>query len=222
MLRRVRAAHPFPDFTAPMRSSDSHDSVGPALRSSLARGLPRCGRLFLTAGACIPRTCRASESGHRVSMPPEFDRAEAWASQVTGPSSSRVPRSNTPPGAVPTRPLSSEPPSPSTKTAASAPGMNIDFVAATPRPTRSRAYASPAALPHPSQGSLPARAGSPLAGRASHPLDDQQDFTTSSQTSLLPDQHRLVALKRLPSRSWARNRATRTGCGCRAAGRSAR
>ena len=53
---------------------------------------------------------------------------------------------------------------------------NIVFEATTPRPTRSRAYASPAPLPRPSQGSLPARAGSPLAGRVSHPLDDESKF----------------------------------------------
>ncbi len=41
----------------------------------------------------------------------------------------------------------------------------IDFEATHPRPTRSRAYASPISLPRPSQGSLPAQAGSPLAGR---------------------------------------------------------
>ena len=52
----------------------------------------------------------------------------------------------------------------------------IAFEAATPRLTRSRAYASPISLPRPSQGSLPARAGSPLAGRDSHPLDDDSKF----------------------------------------------
>ena len=41
----------------------------------------------------------------------------------------------------------------------------IAFEAKYPRPTRSRAYASPIPLPRPSPGSLPARAGSPLAGQ---------------------------------------------------------
>ena len=63
-----------------------------------------------------------------------------------------------------------------------------------PRPTRSRAYASPSPLPFPAQGSLPARAGSPLAGRVSHPLDDKQGFMKSSQTPFLLDQPCLVAL----------------------------
>jgi hypothetical protein len=50
-----------------------------------------------------------------------------------------------------------------------------------PRPTRSRAYASPASLPRPSQGSLPARTGSPLTGRVSHPLDNERNFMETSQ-----------------------------------------
>jgi len=58
---------------------------------------------------------------------------------------------------------------------------DIAFEATSPRPTCSRAYASTASLPRPSQGSLPARAGSPLAGRDSHPLDDERSFTESSQ-----------------------------------------
>ena len=56
----------------------------------------------------------------------------------------------------------------------------IAFEAKYPRPTRSRAYASPIPLPRPSQGSLPARAGSPLAGRNSHPLDGKRSFMKSS------------------------------------------
>ena len=40
-------------------------------------------------------------------------------------------------------------------------GIVIGFVTAVPRPARSRAYASPAALPRPSQGSLPAGAVTP-------------------------------------------------------------
>jgi hypothetical protein len=56
----------------------------------------------------------------------------------------------------------------------------IVFEAATPRLTRSRAYASPASLPRPSQGSLPTRAGSPLVGRDSHPLDDERSFKETS------------------------------------------
>ena len=63
-----------------------------------------------------------------------------------------------------------------------------------PRPTRLVAYASPVALPIPSQGSLLDRAGSPLARRASHPLTDSQDFSNSSHHSIPLDQRFLLAL----------------------------
>ena len=72
---------------------------------------------------------------------------------------------------------------------------DIAFEATTPRPTRSRAYASPTPLPGPSQGSLPARAGSPLAGRDSHPLDDRSKFHGVIAIPPFPfDQQSLVAL----------------------------
>ena len=86
---------------------------------------------------------------------------------------------------------------PSGETAPSASGMVISFVAAVPRPTRSRIYASPSTLPCPSQDSLPAGAVFPFAGRVSHPLDDLPNFTNSSHSSLLSDQPFLVALIRL-------------------------
>ena len=46
----------------------------------------------------------------------------------------------------------------------------------------------------PSQGLLPARAGSPLAGRVSHPLDDKQSFMKASPPPIPFDQPCLVAL----------------------------
>ena len=73
------------------------------------------------------------------------------------------------------------------------PEIFANFVATYPRPTRSCTYASPDPLPSPAQGSLPARAGSPLAGRDSHPLDDEQGFMKSSHTPFLLDQPCLVA-----------------------------
>ena len=51
-----------------------------------------------------------------------------------------------------------------------------------------------ASLPRPSPGSLPARAGSPLTGRVSHPLDDERSFMESSHPSIPFDQQGLVAL----------------------------
>jgi hypothetical protein len=121
-----------------------------------------------------PQTCRASETGHRLSAWPGCLRGEARASQVTRPSSSCVPWSNTPPDTIPSSPEKNL-----------SPGMvvafrqnrtlgireGLGFGAAFPWPTRSHAYASPMPFLTPSQGLLPARAGSPLAGRISHPLD---------------------------------------------------
>jgi hypothetical protein len=93
----------------------------------------------------------------------------------------------------------------------------IVFEATYPRPTRSRAYASPIPSPRPSPGSLPARAGSPLAGRVSHPLDDESKFHGVIASPPIPiDQQSLVALNYLCSKqplffpgprlsTWSRN-----------------
>src|ERR1700757_2363115 len=70
----------------------------------------------------------------------------------------------------------------------------IGFGAAFPWPTCSHAYASPAVFPRPAQGLLPARAGSPLAGRDSHPLDDEQSFMEVSHPPIPFDPQGLVAL----------------------------
>src|SRR4029077_18677810 len=73
-------------------------------------------------------------------------------------------------------------------------GKMIGFGTAVPWPTRLHAYASPALLPKPSQGLLPARAGSPLAGRDLHPLDDEQSFMETSHPPIPFDQQGLVGL----------------------------
>ena len=112
---------------------------------------------------------------------------------MPGPSSSCVPWSKTPPGATAPRPLSVRSPSSSGVAIPWTPGNLLLSWLLHPRPTRSRAYASPSPLPFPAQGSLPARAGSPLAGRFSHPLDDRQGFMKSSHTPFLLDQPCLVA-----------------------------
>jgi hypothetical protein len=71
----------------------------------------------------------------------------------------------------------------------------IVFEATYPRPTRSRAYASLISLPRPSQGSLPARAGSPLAGQVSHLQDNRSKFHGVITIPPIPiDQQSLVAL----------------------------
>ncbi len=165
---------------------------------SPCRGLPRGGRVFCASwpdDTCARETCRASETGHRLSAPPGCLRGKTRASQVTRPSSSYVLWSNTPPDTAPS--------SPNTQGAIIAfdviqhsrhPGR-IGFGAAVPRPARSRTYASPVAFLPPSQGWLPARAGSPLAGRVSHPLDDRQNFMKASHPPIPIDPQGLVALE---------------------------
>ena len=114
---------------------------------------------------------------------------------MPGPSSSCVPCSTTPPGAYRPSPISrcgrcclqarqylGHP-------------ETYFFRGTYPRPTRSRAYASPNPLPSPAQGSLPAGRAHPFAGRGSHPLDDKQGFMVSSHTPILLDQPCLVAPK---------------------------
>jgi hypothetical protein len=102
-------------------------------------------------------------------------RGEARASQVPGPSSSSVPWSNTPPDTPLASPTARrgrcclhgmQHPGPPGSVEVSGPPA--------PWPTRAPADASPRPLLVPAPGGLPARAGSPLAGRDSHPLDDRR------------------------------------------------
>ena len=122
-------------------------------------------------------------------------RGEARASQVTGPSSSCVLWSNTPPDTIPSLPkpdaggrcgLRWNP-------ALSASGKTIGFGAAVPRPARSPAHASQIPSLESAPGLLPAQAGSPLAGRDLHPLDDARSFMVASHPPILFDQPCLVA-----------------------------
>jgi hypothetical protein len=84
---------------------------------------------------------------------------------------------------------------PSSHPALSAAGKARGGGAAYPWPTRSRTYAAPVPCLRPSPGALPARAGSPFAGRVSHPRDDEQSFMKVSPPPFLCDQQGLVALK---------------------------
>ena len=132
------------------------------------------------------RTCRASETGHRLSARPGMGRGEARASQVPGPSSSGVPWSNTPPDTF----LSS----PTTRRGRCCLQViqhsgHLGRVEVSgphaPWPTRAHAYASPTTSLGSSHGLLPARAGSPFAGWDSHPLDDTRSFMESSSSNSL-------------------------------------
>ena len=168
--------------------------------------------LFLAASGGSASTM-ASEKGSPDSPWLRCLSRKTRASQVPGPSSSCVPWSKTPPGACH--------PSPCHRIGTTAFAFRqfntlgtryvIDFEATLPRPTRSRAYASPVVSPRPSQGSLPARAGSPLAGRVSHPRDDVRSFMESSHPPFLFDQPCLVALKALSVPARRRGAAASAG-----------
>ena len=83
---------------------------------------------------------------------------------------------------------------PSGKPGPWASGKTRGVGAAVPRPARLHVYASRVLFPRPAQGLLPAQAGSPLAGRDWHPLDDKRSFMKSSHPPIPFDQQGLVAL----------------------------
>ena len=163
-------ATPFPDVNALMQPSDSLVPFG--RRSGLPSPTAYLGaeNLFFTAAPVPPPTpCRAGDISTPAPRLPALSQGETRVSQVPGPSSSCVPWSSTPPGATAPRPLSVRSPSSSGDLKPWTPGnLSISWLH-NPRPTCSRTYASPSRLPFPAQGSLPARAGSPLAGRGFAP-----------------------------------------------------
>ena len=184
------------------------DSLPPSATAPvpLACGLPRCGRLFcalLGRRHVHPQTCRASETGHRLSAKPGCVEERRGPPRLLG-RPLRACRGRTPRRIhSPPRPDNSRRGSllPSGNPGPSASGKTIGFGAAVPRPARSHAYASPALFPRPAQGLLPAQAGSPLAGRDLHPLDDKRSFMKSSHPPIPFDQQGLVALNFLYSGS---------------------
>jgi hypothetical protein len=113
------------------------DSLPPSATAPvpLAGGLPRCGRFFCalmaddTCARNVPCVGDGSPALRRTGM----GRGEARASQVTGPSSSYVPWSNTPPDTIPSSPSSRRGLLlPSGKTGPWASGKSIGFGAACP------------------------------------------------------------------------------------------
>ena len=170
----------------------SRDSGSPCPRPTSMRALVlcHCGRRHVR-----PSTCRASETGHRLSAQPAGVKARRGPPRCLGrplrACPSRTPRrrrASPCPHARRGRGClqGKQHPGPPGRLSVSGPQS--------PWPTRSYASASPTPLPRPSQGLLPARAGSPFAGRASHPLDDEQSFMKASQPPIPFDQPCLVAL----------------------------
>src|SRR5262249_21264153 len=115
------------------------DSLPPSATAPvpLASGLPRCGRLFCACEAddTCARNVPCVGDGSPALRKTGIGRGEARASQVTGPSSSSVPWSNTPPETPPSSPrrhVCKGVLLPSGKTGPSASGMMIGFGAACP------------------------------------------------------------------------------------------
>ena len=170
----------------------SRDSGSPCPRPTSMRALVlcHCGRRHVR-----PSTCRASETGHRRSAQPEGVEDRRGPPRFLGrplrACQSRTPRRiRASPGPHARRGRWGLP----GKQPPGHPGRLEGSGPQSPWPTRAYASASPTPLPRPSQGFLPARAGAPFAGRASHPLDDKQSFMKASQPPMPFDQPCLVAL----------------------------
>jgi len=142
---------------------------------------------------------RVGGIGVRGLRQPRPNRGQPGVSQVTGSSSSNVPRSTTPPRETPPRPLAV------TLPAAFRVAEPLGF----PERGRFRGCYHAAHLlvclriNRPITGAtarlttdLP---GWALVGRDSHPQDDKPNFMKSSHDSLLSDQHCLVATSDLPT-----------------------
>jgi hypothetical protein len=156
-------------------ASFGHGSGSPCRWPPSLRALLLCLRWPTTRA---PATCRASETGHRLSAGP------GCVEERRGPPRLRGRPLRTCHGRTPHRIPS--PPRPAVlagdcyclqvKQDPGHPGSVEVSGPHAPWPTRSPAYASPTTFLGSSQGWLPARAGSPLAGRVSHPLDDERSF----------------------------------------------
>jgi hypothetical protein len=199
-----------------MQPSDSLVCVGLGSGRPVHLGLPRGGGFFFAEPSkggvgrprVPPRTRGASGVGHRIPVAPVVARGQTWASQVPGPSSSRLPRSRTPPGPAPPRPSRGRRCCRGTVEHPQHPGPH-HCEAYYPRLSRSHAYASPGASPLRGARLATGLLGSALAGRASHPLDDEQNFVN------LP-----LAYSFLTSLAWSHS--TSVGSGPRRAAPGAR
>jgi len=104
LLRRVRTASPFPDFTAPIRSSDSLVPVGRGSGCpSPAAYLDRV--LLLVCRRVHPANASSSEIGHRVPVPRMSFEERLGLPGYGAVPMSRVPRSYTPPDTIPSSPI---------------------------------------------------------------------------------------------------------------------
>ena len=195
LLGRVRTPPRSPTSTLlcspPTPSSPSAAApVVPRQRPTPARGL------FFTA-APLPRETGTTPETFLPRLPSRRLRPEERQGppRCLGHPLSRVPQSSTPPGAMRPSPChgalavafrSSE--TLGTRNA-------FDFGALLPTAHSLACLRFAQAVTVSGARLATGRAGSPLAGRVSHPLDDEQGFMESSHTPALLDQPCLVALK---------------------------
>ena len=176
------------------------DSLPPSATAPvpLAGDLPRCRRVFCAPwadGTCA-RNVPCVGDGSPALRQTGMCRGEARASQVSGPSSSCVLWSNTPPDMRPSSPCDAgaivafavfQHARHPGRVEVSGPQSHGPHVRMPP-------HRKPC-LPRPAPGLLPAQAGSPLAGQVSHLLDDKQSFMEASHPPIPFDQPCLVALE---------------------------
>ena len=194
LLGRVRTPPRSPTSTLlcspPTPSSPSAAApVVPRQRPTSVRRLV----LHRRTGASADR-CNAGDISTPAPHKPALSRGETRGSQVPGPSSSCVPWSSTPPGAYRPSPISR----------CGRCCLQASQYLGHPETCFFRGYLptahSLACLHFAESVTVPGarlatgRAGSPFAGRVSHPLDDIQGFMGSSHTPFPLDQPRLVAL----------------------------
>jgi hypothetical protein len=142
-----------------------------------------------------PPTCRASETGHRLSATPEYLRGEVRASQVARPSSSYVLWSNTPPDTVPSSPTTAEDRCCLRRNPARSASGKHTFRGRSPTARTFACLRIAATIAGTVARLATGRAGSPFAGRVSHPLDDEQHFMEDLRPPIPIDPQGLVALK---------------------------
>ena len=186
----------FPDVNAPMQPSDSLVPFGRRSGRPSQTAYLRAQGLFFTA-APLPRETGTTPETFLPRLPSRRLRPE----ERQGPPRcldhplSRVPQSSTPPGAMRPSPAhgalavafrSSE--TLGTRNA-------FDFGALLPTAHSLACLRFAQAVTVSGARLATGRAGSPLAGRGSHPLDDEQGFMVSSHTPILLDQPCLVAPK---------------------------
>ena len=185
----------FPDVNAPMQPSDSLVPFARRSGRPSPAAYPGAQVLFFTAAPVPPPTGATPETFlPRLPIGRLSTRGKTRGSQVPGPSSSCVPWSSTPPGTYRPSPISR---------CGRCCLQAISYLGH-PETCFFRGYLptahSLACLRFAESVTVSGarlatgRAGSPFAGRVSHPLDDKQGFMGSSHTPFPLDQPCLVAL----------------------------